>query len=492
MPHAADEHDADALRRSLDRAVTRARAARLLGWLGRTACIAVIAIVVTASIDLALRPAGFPLGRLAVAAATLLAAVVVWRRWIEPVPRRLDAARAAEAAHPHLGEQVSRTIGFLDAAGGGSPTSRMLEQLAVAQAAAALRGIDRVPTPGLRRHGPWIAAGCGGLACLLASVLVAPRPWRDAVHRQIAFATAAPAEKTSGAEPAAVPATVSSAAVRIAAAAAVETNLAAILARRFAHAPGLEVDALAPAERRDLDRLAGIHAEVMRGIHADRTVFAEHGAATPGAAAAETVLATVDHDPTAVAAAISTNRLAAAAAATARTARRLAEAARHLGVSIDPAGTEISALPAAATGADRRRMADLAEIAARPLAPEAAAGTTAAAATSGPAPTPGAPAGAATSGDEAGPPPRTEGVATAEPRFGTGAAGEERSTEPAPAAVLRDRVWTLLPPRSRPFDARDGQVAVPDTYRPAVDRYYRLLLESMTSDRPRSLPQAVP
>jgi hypothetical protein len=188
-------------RARIDAAVAVARAGTAAGVVGRLACVGAAAVVVVAAVDLWLRRPGFWAGGSVVAAAIGLAA---WRLFSSPARRpadRLRIAQAIEAAHPELGERVSRAVGFLDAMPGGShpaggsareisPVTRGLQSLAVEQAAAAVDGLGRPPVPGLRMELLWWAAGLAAVAAVWGTVVARPQAWGTAVRRQLAPATA--------------------------------------------------------------------------------------------------------------------------------------------------------------------------------------------------------------------------------------------------------------------------------------------------------------
>ena len=204
-------------RARIDAAVTVARAGTAAGVVGRLACVGAAAVVVVAAVDLWLRRPGFWAGGSVVAAAIGLAAWRLLSSPARPPADRLRIAQAIEAAHPELGERVSRAVGFLDAMPGSvrptgqaghaplqhggshpaagsapeiSPVTRGLQSLAVEQAAAAVDGLGRPPVPGLRMELLWWAAGLAAVAAVWGTAVARPQAWGTAVRRQLAPATA--------------------------------------------------------------------------------------------------------------------------------------------------------------------------------------------------------------------------------------------------------------------------------------------------------------
>ena len=194
----------DRFRRTIDRAVARARAAAIVGRVGRLACAAATAVAIVAAVDLQLRWSGFWAGGSVVAAVVGLLAWRLLDSKLFPWPNRLQIALATEAANPDLGEQLSRAVEFLDAApaqsAAGAPVSAAraadadatlaLRSLAIEQAAAAVGGIGRPSGPELRQEFRWGIAGLLAVAAIWISAAVQPHPWGDCIRRQLVPATA--------------------------------------------------------------------------------------------------------------------------------------------------------------------------------------------------------------------------------------------------------------------------------------------------------------
>jgi hypothetical protein len=457
------------MHRRLDRIVAAAHVVRLLGWLGRVACIALAAAGTVAVVEGLLGARSLTGARLFAGVITALGALMAWRRAAGPAPSRLAVAAAAEAAYPHLGERLSRAIDF-PADEATSDVSRGLRELSVAEAAQLLAGCARLPVPGLGRHGWWLTAGCAALLGL------AMMRWRPPQTSTVIDADAHPA--TAAGEPRA--ADVAAAADAIASSAAIEARLTAMIDARFTRAPGVIRDDLPAAEQADLDRLAAIHADAAREILRGRTVVAALAATAPQARDAAGLLQSIDAAAIEAATAdIGLHRLAAAAATTARVSSVLAAAARSLGVTVDEGGI---ALAAAAPLPARRMASALAEIDRR----TSAAGQVPAAALAA-APPDAAQRQPPPTQPGSGPPPGERDQAapaggTTEPRFGTGA--DQTQTAVPPAARPAGRAWDVLPAAVRTAAARGGWEEVPPTYRQAVDRYYKSLLDSLTAESP--------
>lgn len=464
MSHAPrDDASIDALRRRLDRGVAVSRALRWLGWLGRVACITWAAAAAIAVVQSVTGAASEPVAGIVWSLAVVAALLAWWFAAGRP-PRRLDVAAAAEAAHPELGERLSRAIDFLDAASE-DDESRGLKALAIADAARAVEACGKLPVAGLDRHARWLAAGSAaviGMAILYAQ----PSAPVSTVDHEAASPIAVTAPPSAD---------VTAAATAIAAAAAVEARLTAILETRFTESPGTSRDDLPAAAQAELDRLASLHADAIREIDRGRDAVAAIVAIAPAARAAADLLAGIDRVALARAtAAISLNRLSSAATITSQAAEMLSAAARGLGAAPDESGFATTAVSAAAPPPVRRLALALDDIAGHPggesMAPESEA------AEERPS--------EATPGDvlptEARGPTRPDRVTT-EPRFTTdGEAASRDGLEQAAGPV--SRAWALLPARARPTDGRGGEPEVPAAYRQAVDLYYKSLLESL---RPR-------
>lgn len=463
MPSPSRHAAADIVRRRLDGVVLVARGIRLLGWLGRVACIAAVAAGGAAASAAIVPPRDPAVASVVAGIATAIGAVIAWRLGAGPPPRRLDVASAAEATFPQIGERLSRAVDFLgdrtglDGAGG-------LKDLAVADAAEALANCGRLPVPGLARHAPWLAAGCVALVAVFA---VAPRMSRPTTIAGAARPADTAAESAHAADLAAAAAT-------IAACATLEARMTAHLDARFALSPGVARDDIAAAEQGELDQLATIHAETVREIDRGRARVATLAVSVPIARTAAAELAVIDSPTLAAAtAAIAEHRLATAAAATSRAATTLAAAARILGHASDEDHDHALGLAAAAPPQTRRLAAALAAVDRRSTAATAAIVSAARPVddTQGPARPPAAPS-------SAGRGPTAPGVATAEPRFGGGA--DDSAEAPSEAAGPVGRVWRRLPERIRPGDARGGEPDVPAAYRQAIDLYYKSLLDAFT------------
>ena len=478
--HDHQDHVASAgatLRHSLDRAVLVAKAARLLGWLGWGAVVAVAALLGEAAVHVLIAPAGVPSGRWPVVAVVVVGAVAAWWRWAGQAPTRLDVARAIEASHAELGERISRAVAFLDV-----PTDVMQEppltdgfrELAIEDAARAGEVIRRLPVPGLRLHAAWAAAG---------SV---------AVIAGIAFARIVPHDSSAGRlgevpsldTPVVAPEVDhSQAAARLAAVAAVESRLAEILALRFAAAPGQMVDSLPDEQQRDLLRLAEIHDESLRAVHRIRSELATKD--TPAAQAAVQQLGPLENaSGDTIGRVITANRLASAAAGAKQCADTLTAVVRLLGGEETRGDVAMPHLPPREVVHVRRAEAALADIEQRPLdgRQDAARRRTAVATARREADHDSRPVEAGRSAGPAGAEPAgdvTE-APTSEPRF---AASDADITRPLDeAASPQARVWSLLPAASRPFAGSGAEPDVPADYRAAVDLYYQVVLESLPSE----------
>jgi hypothetical protein len=463
--------------RRLDRSVAVAKVVRLAGWLGRMAVVAVAAFVAVAVVNRLLAPAGTAVGRWPVIAVVFAGVVAAWWWWREGALTRLDVARAIEASHVALGERVSRAVPFLDlredAPAEPSLTSG-LRGLAVADAARAVAAIRRLPVPGLTHHIPWAVAGSVAGLVWLASMQMVPRKLAEAEPRE-SLSTDTP---TVAAE-----VDHAAAAARLAAAAAVESRLAEILARRFAAAPGQMVDSLSEMQQRDLVTLAGVHEESLRTVHRVRVELA--ASETLEARAAGRQLESLeDESGDTLRHAITANRLATAAAGVRRWADTLAAVVRLLGGEEgDVAGTP-SQLPPREVIQVRRAEAALAAIEQRPLDrhQNAGDGRTAVVAAREAADRKPLPDGAERPTGPTGSEPAGEGTAapTSEPRFAAGDADISRPIDEA--ATPQARVWSLLPTASRPSPMSGAAADVAAEYRAAVDLYYQLVLESLASE----------
>lgn len=465
------------LRHRLDRAVVVAKAARLLGWLGRVAVVVVVALLGEAAVTALIAPAGLLRTRWPTVAIVLVGAVAAWWRWAGQAPSRLDVARASEASHAELGERISRAVPFLDVptdVAQEPPLTHGLRELAIEDAARAGEVIRRLPVPGLRLHAAWAVAGSVALITWLAvarTVLHDSSAGRPLQVRSLDAPVVAPEVDHSHA------------AARLAAVAAVESRLAEILALRFAAAPGQTVDSLTDGQVQDLGKLAEVHEESLRIVHRIRAELAAED--TPEAQAAVEQLASLDDaSGDRIGRVIVANRLASAATGARLCADTVSAVARLLGGG--EAGGDIT-LPHLAPREVvhvRRAEAMLADLEQRPLdGRQDAAGRREVVATarqeadydsrSVAAGRSTSPAGAEPGGD-------MTGASTSEPRFATGDVDISRPLDEVASAQAR--VWSLLPSASRPT-ARGGGVAdVPADYRAAVDLYYRVVLESLASE----------
>lgn len=482
MTAARTPSDIDLLRRRLDRTVATAAAIRMLGWCGRVACIVVLANAIVAVMTMAGGPLPPGAARLMIIALTICGVTAAWRLRADAPPRRLDVAIEAEAAAPQLGERLSRAVEFLDDEA--ETNARGLKHLALADAATAAATLPRLPVPGIRAHAAWLAAGCGAIACLAAT----SSWWPQAGIAPGALRELAPASTAKERSPDA--GRLADAAAAIAASAALESRLAESLGDRFPLSPGVMADDLPPAEARDLDRLARVHDGLAREIGRGRDAVAALAATEPVARAALASLDAIDaaelDDATA---AIASHRLGVATRIVVQTAGALTAAARQLGQATIPADDRSAALSAAAPPGIRRLSATLAEIEDRP----APASTAAVVVDSSPRPGPAAEGepspqtGPAAAGGDA----ETAGVATTEPRFGTGGGPQETATTP-PAAGPVTRAWSRLPARVRPVLPRGTEPDVPPAYRRAVDLYYKSLADTLRNAPTISAPQSRP
>lgn len=518
----AADRRADALRRSLDRAVRGTRAARVLAaggcWLVAAGCLVAILAALDACssgrLGLAALP---PAARVAilVAAAGIPMLLFLRRRIMrDGWPDRLAIATATEARHPLLGETLSRAVGFLGelaASGRGaaaSPATRALERLAVDQAAAAAEKIGGPVLPGLGVDLRAATAGIGTVVAVWLSTVCLPGSWSDAVRRQIVVtADRAAADRAPRSSPdndaegvAALPADVRRAAHQLAGAAAVERGLADLLADRFARAPGVPAPALPYRSRHELDELAAIQTDCSRAIAAARDTLAT---AADGPHRDRLLAAIGRLDGPEVADAdeaivhIAANRLRLAATAADHVAAVVADVATEFGAG-DAATAEARTIPvldedarldttlpgdarmrfdadrsltrAATTIArlagDADRTLDAADRAAvhgRP-ATTAVSGTTAAGrvGATGPAPATTQPSAAFPAG------------------AGTTAEIDSPTSPPSPLA----RIWSRLPAQERSQAARTAVESAPPAYRAAIDAYYRLLLQSFPESPP--------
>jgi hypothetical protein len=468
MTSARSHPDIDALRDRLDRTVAAAAAIRILGWLGRLACIAVAASLIVAAGDAVVGPLATIVVWMACGGLTCCGAIAAWRQFAAPRPRRLDIALAAEATAPQIGERISRAVGFLDDQAeddlGGWKT------LALADAAAAATQVARLPVPGLRGHAGWLAAGSVMLACLAAT-----SPWRPR-SATVPEAGHEPPSRDADDDRTRAAIDLTELAAAISAQAAVEASLANCLGDRFARAPGIAADDLPAADRLDLARLADVHDDLAREIGRSRDAIASRAATMPAARAAADSLDDVDAALLDRAtAAIADHRLATALRITTDTAAALTAAVRHLGHTTSLPEAREAELRSDGAVAARRLAATLAEIADRPAAGAARAagpneiGRPAPSATGPPtsAASPATSGGAADAG----------GVATTEPRFGRGD-GRQEPTAP-PTARQPTPPWSRLPARVRPVLPRGAEPGIPPAYRRAVDLYYKSLLDAL-------------
>ncbi|MFM7035493.1 MAG: hypothetical protein ACKOYJ_10010 [Planctomycetia bacterium] len=495
------------LRRRLDRAVAAAVAMQMLGWLGRMACIAVIVLVSAAACDLLLSPTAARIGVCVAAVALVLVALAIvlrFRGLARPAvwPGRLDVARAVEKAHPELGERLSRAIEFLDDRPMHAPADLTghLQRLAIEEAAREAARYPRLPWPGLRTHAAWGFAAAVAAAALIGSTLVLPVAWSDAVRRQLVFLPttvggthadqdgepvpggASPTSRLTAGATTAPSGPVAEAALRLAAAAAVERRLAALCAERFADGPGVAAESLSPEERHDRDTLAAFQRETIASIRAARDTLAS--VEEPSADVGDAImvldrLAFLDAASAEMpSAAIASNRLAIAATEATRIAQAVAVAASVLGISeVAGAAEWVAASPAAAAKV-HRTMRALGELERRPVA-AAEKGSVGRLADATEAADPGRSLpeqGGASADRDSG---AAIGGATAEPRFAADDAATLRPIAgPSPPV---DLVWQLFPESTRPFASEGGRGDVPAAYAPAVDLYYELLRQSLSA-----------
>ena len=529
----------DAFRRALDRAVTLGWAGRTLAVIGGWTAASAVAVAAVAAVDLAtggrvgigFLPASLRVAVVAAAAALATAAVrrrggAAWR------PSRLGVALETERRHPVLGERLSRAVEFLDrdpgapAATGEGPgpddTTRALEQLAVEQAAAAAHGVGGLAVPDLAADLRWLTAGLAMPVAVWLSTAVLPAAWGAAVLRQLpavhhvpqpaaaagqTAATSPPPAEPSAAADLDLPPAVAEAARRIRAAAALERRMADVLAELFARSPGVPVETLPRESRRTLDQLAAIQTEGLRTIFSDRDLLAAaaesvgndpaHGPAATALARANARLADLDRlalpeSPSQIAA----NRLGLAGGVVAATGDILAEAADSLGAApvAPPTVAEITRQPQRAAAQLVRVTAALERIAASHRRSPDDENTPTGSAAAVPADTmagTGSDGGAvATTIGDAGRAATT--TATTDPRFGTGSASSSGSNGSETVATRPiERVWNLLPDRDRSTAGREAYDSMPAAYRPAIDAYYRLLLQSLP-DASRADPTSSP
>lgn len=468
------------LRHRLDRAVVVAKAARLLGWLGRVAVVVVVALLGEAAVTALVAPAGLPRTRWPTVAIVLVGAVAAWWRWAGQAPSRLDVARASEASHAELGERISRAVAFLETPPDVTqepPLTQGLRALAIEDAARAGEVIRRLPVPGLRLHAVWAVAGSVALITWLAVA-------RTVLHDSSA---GRPPQVRSLDTPAVVPQVDHApAAARLAAVAAVESRLAELLALRFAAAPGQTVDSLPGEQQRDLLRLAEIHAESLRAVHRIRSELATKD--TPAAQAAVQQLEPLENaSGDTIGRFITANRLASAADGAKQCADTLTAVVRLLGGEETRGDVAMPHLTPREVVRVRRAEATLADIEQQPLAGRQAAAErrTAVATARREADHDSRPIEA---GRSAGP-PGTEQAGdvmespTSEPRFAAGDADISRPLDEV--ASPQARVWSLLPAASRPFARTGAEPDVPADYRAAVDLYYQVVLESLPSEPAR-------
>jgi hypothetical protein len=473
------ETAAATLRRRLDRGVAVAWIVRLLGWLGRVAIVAALALLAVHAAELLGMPAGVSLGRWPVIIAVLLGAVAAWWRWAGRAPFRLDVARAIEATHADVGERISRAVAFLEPATDApreAPLTRGLRTLAIDDAAQAIAAIRRLPVPGLRRHVPWVVVGT---VAVIAAFMV-PRSERGRLDERRA-------DPSAQQSPPSIPAVEhTEIAARLAAAAATEAHLAEVLARSFAAAPGRMVDTLPQDEQQNLVILGAIHEESLQTVRLIRAELAIHD--SPAAQAAARQLGLLDDKAIgSIGVAISGNRLASAATGAARYADELMAAAQSLGGGATGDAMPIQPLPPRDGVRMRRAEVALADVERQlEVGRQETAGREAAVATAGEpsdqerrqsGPNRAGPTGAEPGG------PVTS-AAPSDPRFAAGDAAIARP--PAAAERSQARVWSLLPEAVQPFASSGGDADVPTDYRAAVDRYYQLVLEQLVPEQVES------
>jgi len=537
-------------RRNLDGAVRIGWAGRLLALLGGWLAVAAILIVALAAIDVAVgdRAAPFPpyLSAVVIMVISGVAAGLMPGRRMTRCrrPTRLSAALATERAQPALGERLSSAVEFLtdlppgDSEPGPScAVTRALRRLAVEQAAMAARDA-RMAVPGLAIDLRWLAAGILLPAAVWLSTLLLPSPWGEAVGRSLfrtvgadaeaalaargagatggpAAAAAASADAVPGLAAAGLPPAATQAAARIAAVARLERRLADRLAVVFAQAPGVPRESLPRGPRNELDELAAVQSECLQAMHSERETLRLVAAAAAGGeqvvsspaagglAAAVVRLDDLDQvDLSASPSHIRANRLALATALAADAAAILNASAGLLGISstdgvAGDGGRSSAAGPLLRATATLDRM--LGEAAGGSAADGAARGSGSIRAATPPEEIAAAPAAAA-EGDaalnQAGP----HDTDTTDPRAGAaaGTAGRtasaaSRSRPAAPAASAPiERVWSLLPGGDRAEAGRGAIDALPAAYRPAIDAYYRLLLEATTGGRSAGPPPRTP
>ena len=494
------------MRRRIDAAVRVARTADVVSVVGRVVCAAVAAIVLAALVDLQLRPSGVWAGGSMVAA---ISGLLLWRLVVSSSRCRTDRLRIAqafEAAHPELGEIISRSIDFLDAQPATAPdvrppmshadTSQALRLLAVSQAAQALHTAGRLPRLGLRQGLLWGALGTVLVASLSISGACLPPVWWQAIRRQLVPITMSqwsqsvvlqgPTAAVPAVPPLNAPRILSPGAIGIAEAAEFETKLAGLLWDRFTNSPGLSSASLSARDRGDLDQLATLHADCLAGLAVDRAALQsqpiiddsqqedmrvawQHLVALDELALPQAIDALID------------NRLAIAADASAQAATILRQAATALGsataVNKDRLRSRlIKRLERFAIEAASRVAANggSALSAVSPVESQDSESTEQGHSASGVL---------ANSGLQS--PVAASGTPTQNP---TGSAAGSVGTSPDSKTVDGleadvDRVWNILPQSVRPWGSRsdDAVLSVNPAYRLAVEGYYRLLLETAES-----------
>jgi hypothetical protein len=521
----AADRRADALRRSLDRAVRTTRGVRLLAaggcWLVAAGCLVAALAALDACSSGRLGLAALPLAaRVAILVAAAGSATTLFlRRRIrrDGWPDRLAIAIATESRHPLLGETLSRAVGFLGEradcgrTAAASPATVALERLAVDQAADASEKMGGPVLPGLGVDLRAVAAGIGTVVALWLSTVCLPGRWSTAVQRQLVVAAdratpgrAPPSSPASGADgaTAALPADVRRTGDQLARAAAVERRLADLLAARFAQAPGVPASALAYRSRHELDDFAAIQTDCARTIAAARDTLAT---AADGPHRDRLLAAIGRLDGAEVADAdeaivhIAANRLRLAAAAADRVAAVVADVATELGAGAaaaagaragDAPGGDIPLDPTHAGDAgmrpdgDRslaRAVATIARFARDADHPREAVDR--AAVDGRPATTPSSGTTAAGAAAAAGTAPATTQPSAAFP--GPATTPEDIDPPAAPQSPL-GRIWSRLPAQERSQAARTAVESAPPAYRAAIDAYYRLLLQSSPESPPDS------
>ena len=515
------------LRQTIDASVAAARSAVVIGVLGRVAVAVTAMVAAMAILDIQLPGSGFWAGGSGVAA---VAGLFLWQlavRARQQWPSRLTLTQGAQEADSQHGETISRAIEFLDESLAEESSSQSalqsrssdaqmsiaLKSLAVSQAAEAWQRFGQRPLPGLKPGLVWGVFGCLAVAAIWVSMQMLPAPWPAALARQLVPATTrwqtqlqspdlsgAP-DLSGGRLPAVKVRIASPAALGLADAATFQSQLALVLAERFARSPGLPRYSLSSGDAGEVDRLAAIQAACLAGLAADRIALAEEASAleTAGKASGkpsdqeqirQATFALLPLDrllPALSPQNIQDNRLALASAAAAQAAVSLRQAASVLGVRVADRSQQAADKLLPVQMQTRRGLENWEQLT-REAALQALAS--------------GAQRVDKTVTTSAGQTPQQIALAGGLPLENVGSSssmegsGGSTSVDPAfnptqskPAAprslvsgsigAMVDRFWNLLPEKVRPQGNRsdDASLWIEPFYRPAVNAYYQLLLE---------------